>query len=126
VACARGRVRPDGYGLLRRGGRLFGFFLEYDRGTMRRGNYLRKFGAYRRYRERGWYARDYEGFPTILMVTVPGAEGRIAAAARDTGIGGDAPLPILLTTRELLDREPLGMFGPVWRTPEDGARRHWP
>lgn len=126
AACARGRVRPDGYGLLRRGGRLFGFFLEYDRGTMRHGNYVRKFGAYHRYRERGWYASDYEGFPAILVVTIPAAEGRIAAAVRDTGIGHDAPLSVLLTTRERLDGGPLGMLGPVWRTPADDTRRHWP
>jgi len=66
AACVRGRFRPDGYGLLRRGGRLFGFFLEYDRGTMRGRNYGRKFDAYHRYRERGQFARDYEGFPAIL------------------------------------------------------------
>lgn len=126
AACARGRVRPDGYGLLRRGGRLFGFFLEYDRGTMRHGNYVRKFGAYHRYRERGLYAGDYEGFPVILVVTIPAAEGRIAAAVLDTGIGRDGPLPVLLTTRERLDGGPLGILGPVWRIPADDVRRHWP
>lgn len=126
VACARGRVRPDGYGLVRRGGRLFGFFLEYDRGTMRHRDYGRKFGAYHRYRERGLYANDYEGFPAILMVTVTAAEGRIAEAAIATHVGRGIHLPILLTTRERLDREPLGILGPVWRATMDAARRHWP
>lgn len=126
AACARGRVRPDGYGLLRRGGRLFGFFLEYDRGTMRSRDYGRKFGAYYHYRERGLYARDYEGFPTILVVTIPAAEARIAKAARKAEIGRVPPLPILLTTRDLLDRDPLGMLGPVWRTPTGVERRQWP
>lgn len=126
AACARGRVRPDGYGLLQRGGRLFGFFLEYDRGTMRRRDYGRKFGAYYHYRERGLYARDYEGFPTILVVTILAAEARIARAAREAAIGRAPPLPILLTTRERLDREPLGMLGPIWRTPMDDDPRQWP
>ena len=93
---------------------------------MRGRDYGRKFDAYHRFRERGQYARDYEGFPTILMVTVPEAEERIAAAARTAEIGRGAPLPILLATRELLGRDPLGMLGPVWRTPMDSGRGHWP
>ncbi|HET8630722.1 MAG TPA: replication-relaxation family protein [Thermomicrobiales bacterium] len=126
AACARGLVRPDGYGLLRRGGRLFGFFLEYDRGTMRHRDYARKFAAYHRYRERGLYARDYEGFPALLVVTIPAAEGRIAGAVRDAAIGRGPPLPVLLTTGARLEREPLGMLGPVWRTATDDGLRHWP
>lgn len=126
AACARGRVRPDGYGLLRRGGRLSGFVLEYDRGTMRHRDYARKFAAYHRYRERGLYARDYEGFPTILVVTVPAAEGRIAAVVRKAGIWRDPPLPVLLTTRERLDGATAGMLGPVWRDAALTALRYWP
>jgi hypothetical protein len=30
AACARGRVRPDGYGVVRLGGSEHGFFLEFD------------------------------------------------------------------------------------------------
>jgi hypothetical protein len=46
AACARGRFRPDGYGCYRRGGSRFGFFLEYDRGTERPGDYAAKLAAY--------------------------------------------------------------------------------
>jgi len=59
----------DGYGLYRAGGRLYGFLLEYDRGTMRARDYRRKFAAYYRYRDTGRFQRDYTGFPTILVVT---------------------------------------------------------
>src|SRR6266852_4440196 len=34
AACAHGRLRPDGYGVLRLGRRDYGFFLEFDRGTV--------------------------------------------------------------------------------------------
>jgi len=30
-----GRIRPDGYGLIRLGQREYGFFMEFDRGTVR-------------------------------------------------------------------------------------------
>lgn len=93
---------------------------------MRREGYARKFAAYHDYRDRGRYARDYGGFPAILVVTIPAAEARIAAAAEDAGIGAGPTLPVLLTTRERLDREPHGLLGPAWRSSMDDARRHWP
>src|SRR6202011_2836084 len=43
AACARHSLRPDGYGIVRYRGQLHGFFLEYDRGTMRTRGYLKKF-----------------------------------------------------------------------------------
>src|SRR5207244_4723539 len=39
AACARGRFRPDSYGCYQRGPWRFGFFLEYDRGTEKPGQY---------------------------------------------------------------------------------------
>jgi hypothetical protein len=50
AACARGRMRPDGYGLLRLGRREYGFFVEFDRGTVRPSARRAKFTAYNRYR----------------------------------------------------------------------------
>ncbi|WP_040669307.1 replication-relaxation family protein, partial [Nitrolancea hollandica] len=58
TACSRGHLRPDGYGVYRHHGRNSGFFLELDRGTMNRRDYLRKFAAYHRYHETGRFARD--------------------------------------------------------------------
>src|SRR5579875_1429088 len=46
AACARGHLRPDAYGVYRHRGRLSGFFLEYDRGTMSRRGYAAKFASY--------------------------------------------------------------------------------
>jgi hypothetical protein len=49
AGCTHGRLRPDGYGILRMGLHEFGFFLELDRGTVRSGRLRAKFGAYHRY-----------------------------------------------------------------------------
>ena len=132
IACARGRVHPDGYGVLRRGGRRHGFFLEYDRGTARAGDYRAKLGAYYAYRDSGRFAADYAGFPVVLLVTTDtDAENRIAGYAR-AAAGGAAPLPLLLTTewrfRGAPGRppDPAGPLGPIWRTPDDRERRRWP
>jgi hypothetical protein len=90
AACSRRHLRPDGYGIYRYRGHLYGFFLEYDRGTMSARDYRRKFGAYYAYWTSGRFARDYDGFPTILVVTIDNAaEDRIASAARTASVGHD-------------------------------------
>jgi hypothetical protein len=133
AACARGPVRPDGYAILRLRGRRFGFFLEYDRGTERPAHHLAKLDAYYAYRDSERYARDYDGFPTILVVALDtDAEQRIAAAAASAAVGRGVPLPLLLTCEwryrrdELRTAHPEGLLGPVWRAPESPRRRRWP
>ena len=131
AACSRGHLRPDGYGLYRHAGQLYGFFLEYDRGTMSARDYLAKFAAYYEYRASGRFERDYQGFPTVLVVTSDSsAEERIARAVRAAAVGRGPALPLLLTCEwRLADpRNPYGLLGPVWREPDAAIhdRRFWP
>ncbi|HZU05153.1 MAG TPA: replication-relaxation family protein [Chloroflexota bacterium] len=132
AACSRGRVRPDGYGIYRHRGEVYGFFLEYDRGTMSGRDYRQKFTAYLDYRASGRYEQDYDGFPTILVVTTnPAAEERIARAVRASGIGWAVRLRVLLTCDWRINRDPAnlrGLLGPIWREPheENGDRCPWP
>jgi len=124
-------VRPDGYGCYRRDGARFGFFLEFDRGTEKPGEYAAKLAAYYRYRDRGAAALDYAGFPTVLVVTTQeAAELRFAheayiASERHAG----KPLPILFTRTDVIEANREGILGPIWRTPgrygERSVRAHW-
>jgi DNA-binding MarR family transcriptional regulator len=132
AACARGRCRPDGYGCYRRGPYRFGFFLEYDRGTERPGQHAAKLAAYYRYRASGAYTRDYEGFPTLLVVTTDeAAEARFAHQAHLAQQYGGVPLLLFLTTTARIQAHPEGGLGPVWRRPgpawaaERAARVAW-
>lgn len=61
--------------------------------------------------------RSYEKFPTILMM---------AMAAQKAAIGRAAPLSILLATQEAIERDPFVLPGPIWRTPTQSGRLHWP
>jgi hypothetical protein len=130
-ACSRRHVRPDGYGVYRHGGQLYGFFLEYDRGTMSQRGYAEKFAAYHAYWASRAYERDYDGFPTILVVAVDNAaEQRIAAAAGAVALGRPAGLPVLLTAEWRINSDPTnvrGLLGPVWREPGAAfpCRRLW-
>lgn len=133
AACVRGRFRPDGYGCYLRSRSRYGFFLEYDRGTEHPRNYAAKLAAYYRYRDSGKAAHDYDGFPTLLLVTTSeAAEGRFAhqvflAHQRH----GGHPLSVLLATSRRIHAHPEGVLGPVWRaasTPDfacDPVRGYW-
>jgi hypothetical protein len=125
AACARGRFRPDGYGCYRRGDLRFGFFLEYDRGTERAGQYAAKLAAYYRYRDSGAFRRDYASFPALLIVTSSErAEQLLAAQASVSHAqrGDPLPLVVFLTTTARIDACPEGPLGSIWRSPA-GARR---
>jgi len=131
AACSRGHLRPDGYGLFRHAGQLYGFFLEYDRGTMSARDYLAKFAAYYEYRASGRFEREYQGFPTVLVVACDSsAEERIALAVRAAAVGRGPALPLLLTSEwRIADpRNPYGLLGRVWREPDAALhdRRFWP
>jgi len=118
AACARGRFRPDGYGCYRRGGSRFGFFLEFDRGTEKPREYAAKLATYYRYRDSGTAARDFKGFPTLLVVTTSAAaEARFANQAYlAQQRHGGAPLLIFLTTTTRIQACPEGVLGPIWRS----------
>jgi hypothetical protein len=118
AACARGRFRPDGYGCYRRAGSRFGFFLEYDRATERPRDYAAKLAAYYRYRDSGDYRREYQSFPTMLLVTI--SEVAEARFARQAYLAqqrhGSTPLRMFLTTTGRITAHPEGVLGPIWRS----------
>ena len=132
ATCSRRQVRPDGYAMVRHRGELYGFFLEYDRGTMSARDYAEKWAGYFDYRESRPFERDYDGFPTILVVTVDDrSEDRIARSARAASVGRPVSLPLLLTCEWRVSQDPSnsdGLFGPIWRDASDGVadRRPWP
>jgi protein involved in plasmid replication-relaxation len=128
AACAHGRLRPDGYGVIHVGRHQYGFFLEFDRGTVRSAPLRAKFAAYHRYLASARAAREFDGPPSVVVVTVgPGAEDRIADAVMATEVGQPGRLPLLLTTVDLLTTAEHGPFDCVWRIPgERIGRCAWP
>jgi hypothetical protein len=130
AACSRRHLRPDGYGVYRHGNRYDGFFLEYDRGTMNARDYFKKFGAYYRHGVTRRFERDYNSYPTILVVTSDNAsEERIARVVRAVAVGQTDRLPLLLTCQWRID-DPCnlyGLLGSVWRDADADfhERREW-
>jgi len=128
AACAHGRLRPDGYGVLRLGQRDYGFFLEFDRVTVRPAPLRAKFAAYHRYLASARAARDFDGLPSVLVVAAgPAAEDRVVGAVLAVETGQPRRLPLLVTTVDLLIAAEGGPFDPIWRAPGTRGRRlRWP
>jgi hypothetical protein len=120
---ARGKMRPDGYGVLRYRNISTSFFLEYERGTLDGSDYADKLDAYYRSRDDSAPARA-GGFPLLLVVCANSlTEERFARGARAAAIGQASPLGVLLTAewRYLADPlNPEGPLGPIWRRPDGG------
>lgn len=129
-ACSRRDLRPDGYGMYRYHGVSYGFFLELDRGTMNVRDYFKKFAAYYRYAVSGRFRKDYNGYPTILLVAPSNpVEQRVARVARVVGIGQPRRLPLFLTAHWRVNDQGnhLHMLGEIWREPDADSdnRRSW-
>ena len=87
-----------------------------------------KFVAYHRYLASARAAREFDGAPSIVVVTAgPGAEDRLADAVHGIGGWSGAATALLLTTMHLLTTAEHGPFDCVWRIPGvHNGRRAWP
>ena len=87
-----------------------------------------KFAAYHRYLASARAAKDFDGPPSILVVTAgPAAENRVVDAVMAAEFGQPRRLPLLLTTVDLLTTAEHGPFDCVWRIPGGpNGRRAWP
>ncbi len=111
-------LRPDAAGEYLAGTQRLRFWLEWDRGTMRRRDLEAKFAAYAHYvRSREWRADGNTPLPTLLIVTgetgESGQESRVAQALRDT-LPESVALRVYVTQASLLVTE--GPLAPIWRT----------
>ena len=80
--------------------------------------YATKLEAYYRYRDSGSAARDYIGFPSVLVVTTRArAEEQIAYQAFLASERHSRALPLLLTTTRHIEVNAEGILGPIWRAP---------
>jgi hypothetical protein len=119
-------VRPDGYGVVRLGRYDHGFFLEFDRGTVRSRALRAKFAGYQRFFSTMVGQREYDGSPVVLVVTTgPAADARIADAAELGAVGHMRGLSVFVTTVEWIASNPLGPLGQVWRRLPGSTRQSW-
>lgn len=122
-------IRPDGAGLCSLGARRVPFLFEYDRGTMRRRDYERKFVGIAAYFNSGSYEAFFGARPIVLVVAEHDrGEERFADAALSAALEFDVDLPMLFTARWRFERDPrnpAGTLGPIWRPFDSSTRGRW-
>ena len=100
----------------------FDVFLEWDRATMRRRDYVEKFRAYGAFfasRQAGQLARCR----LLVVTTTPAAERRIAEVIETAAGTAPALMVAYLTTASHLAHA--GALSEVWRTADGGGRQTW-
>jgi hypothetical protein len=115
-------VWPDARFLYRANRLELDVFLEWDRGTMRRRDYLEKFRAYGSFfacRQADHLARCR----LLVVTTTPAAERRIAEVIQSATGTAPALLVAHLTTASRLEHA--GALSDVWRLAYGGGRQTW-
>ena len=110
-------LHPDAYGMLRQGDALRSFFLEYERRAVRPATMAQRLAPYLRYYSSHRPADDHGHRPLVLVVfddPVPPTHFLEVARREMQRVG--VPLPLLVSHRELLERE--GPLGTAWLAPD--------
>ena len=113
-------VHPDAFGVLRRNGKRWAFFLEWERRAVRPSTMAARLAPYLRYYASQRPTDDHGVRPRVLVVF----EDDIAAdhflrVARQKIARARVELPLLVSHRALLECE--GPLGRAWRSPGDSA-----
>lgn len=101
-------LRPDGYGVYRKGDRALAFYLEWDSGNSGITRYRRKLRAY----QECFASAGRRTVPALLMVTVRRRMRQVSQAAFDVGHKFGMALPLLVAVKDEL--EAAGAFGCRW------------
>jgi len=109
-------LHPDAFGTLRRGDLRRPLFLEYERRAVRPVTMAQRLAPYLRYYSSHRPADDHGHRPLVLVVfDDPVAPTHFLEVARWEMLRLRVPLPLLVSHRELLERQ--GPLGPAWLAP---------
>jgi hypothetical protein len=112
-AATGGRVRPDGHGVWRDGGRRVPFWLEVDLGSETLGRVVGKLADY------ATLAGTRRAYPVLFWLTTPTREANLHTALARAGI----PAGVSVATANATDAAgDGGPAGPVWRVPGRAGR----
>ena len=112
-------VQPDAFGVLRRAGKVWPFFLEWERRAVRPVTMAARIAPYLRYFSSHRPTDDHGSQPTVLVVFEDVvSQTHFLRVAREEMARTGGAVPLLVSHRSLLER--VGPLGRAWRT-TDGA-----
>ena len=107
-------VHPDAFGILRRGGETFPFFLEWERRAVRPVTMARRLAPYLRYYSSKRPMDDHGAVPSLFVVFDEElAASHFLGVARDGIRRSGVEFPLRVSHRGALER--VGPLGPAWR-----------
>ncbi len=114
-------VSPDAFGLLRRGGTDWPFFLEWERRAVRPSTMSQRLAPYLRYYSSHRPTDDHGARPSVLIVLADDiAETHFLRLAREEMQAARVNVPLWVSHGEAIEQ--LGPLGRAWRTPPDPYR----
>ena len=116
-------VHPDAFGVLRRDGRTWPFFLEWERRAVRPVTMAARIAPYLRYYVSSRPADDHGAQPVVLVVfDLDIAHIHFLRVAREEMARTRVSLPLWASHKTVLDD--LGSLGKVWRIADNGEAAH--
>ncbi len=110
-------VHPDAFGVLKKNGTLWPFFLEWERRAVRPSTMAARLAPYLRYYSSHRPTDDHGAQPAVLVVF---GDDTVAThflrVAREQMTKARVEVPLLVSDESLLERE--GPLGRAWRTPD--------
>jgi hypothetical protein len=108
-------VRPDAFGVLRRGRDAFPFFLEWERRAVRPVTMAARLAPYLRYYSSSRPLDDHGALPAVLVVFDDDlAATHFLRVAREETEQSGVEVPLWVSHKAALER--LGPLGKVWQT----------
>ncbi|MCY4582808.1 MAG: replication-relaxation family protein [Chloroflexi bacterium] len=112
-------VHPDAFGILRRKGVVWPFFLEWERRAVRPVTMAERLAPYLRYYSSHRPIDDHGARPAVLVVFHEDlAATHFLRVALEEMVRTRTPVPLMVSHRGLLERE--GPLGRAWLTPGEG------
>ncbi len=109
-------IQPDAFGVLRSGGGVRSFFLEWERRAVRPVTMAARLAPYLRYYSSHRPTDDHGAQPDVLIVFDDDiAQTHFLRVAREEMARAGVTVPLLVSNRRLLERE--GPLGRPWLTP---------
>ena len=113
-------VHPDAFGVLRRDGKTWPFFLEWERRAVRPVTMAARIAPYLRYYSSSRPTDDHGAQPAVLVVFDSDiAQTHFLRVAREEMARTKVRVPLWISHRITLERA--GLLYPVWRTPDGRA-----
>ncbi len=114
-------VSPDAFGLLRRDGAAWHFFLEWERRAVRPSTMSQRLAPYLRYYSSHRPTDDHGARPWVLIVLADDiAQTHFLRLAHEEMQAARVNVPLWVSHGEAIEQ--LGPLGPAWRTPSDPYR----